>query len=392
MLKNTLLLLSLSLLFTACAERGYKISVNDRTNTVIAQKSVDIRTDKSTTTKANIKEMDNAVKKEQKKKHSKITNSKVKEKNSQKIIEEKKLAKEKEKKKLLAKKEEKEKVALEQKLEKEKKAQQQKSKKEKALLAQKEKEEKEALERKLEKERKAQVFSKKEEKALLKLKEKEKKKALDQKLAREKELRLLIEKEKKALLALKEQEERKALNQKLTREAKAREAKAFKEKKARDAKTLKEKENKATIENKQVVASTEPIIFQPINKTYHKFGTSEIHGHVVYLDPTGQEITLTQSKVYLLPKSTKIDYWYNHYYLKNKSNSSLNKTVAQYLNATTLNLNKNFEFFGVAAGEYYVIIESKYPSRMAKNKKVYIAKKIKVDKYKKVMAVFSKKL
>jgi len=66
--------------------------------------------------------------------------------------------------------------------------------------------------------------------------------------------------------------------------------------------------------------------------------------------------------------------------------------VANYLNSTYLNLEKNFEFYGVAEGSYYVIIESNYPSYMARDKKVYIAKKIQVGKYKKIMAVFSKKL
>jgi len=91
-----------------------------------------------------------------------------------------------------------------------------------------------------------------------------------------------------------------------------------------------------------------------------------------------------------LPMSAKLNHWYNNYYLKNKSSTS--KTIVNYLNQTSLNLEKNFEFFGVPEGKYYIIIESNYPSSMAKNKKVYIAKKIQVGKYKKIMGVFSKKL
>ena len=64
----------------------------------------------------------------------------------------------------------------------------------------------------------------------------------------------------------------------------------------------------------------------------------------------------------------------------------------QYINATHLNLEKNFAFYGLATGTYYIIIESRYPASIAKNKKVYIAKKINVEKYKKIMTVFSKKL
>lgn len=129
--------------------------------------------------------------------------------------------------------------------------------------------------------------------------------------------------------------------------------------------------------------------FKLINKIYHKFGSSEIHGHVIYLDASGQEVRLAGVKVYLLPISAKLNDWYQNYYLKNKNNPSENVTIANYLNSTYLDLSKNFEFYGVAEGAYYVIIEAKHPARQ---EKVYIAKRIEVGKYKKVMAVFSKKL
>lgn len=143
---------------------------------------------------------------------------------------------------------------------------------------------------------------------------------------------------------------------------------------------------------KKPLPNTESLTFKPSSQTYQKFGTSEIHGHVVYLTPAGQEINLQNTKIYLVPKNTKTDYWYNNYYLKNKEASSLSKTVVQYMNATHLNLEKNFAFYGLASGIYYIIIESSYPTSVAKNKKVYIAKKINVEKYKKIMTVFSKKL
>jgi len=155
----------------------------------------------------------------------------------------------------------------------------------------------------------------------------------------------------------------------------------------------KEKEKQRLIqesEKSKPLTTTKLLNFHQIDKVYHKFGTSEVHGHVIYLTPNGQETTLSQTKVYLLPISAKLNHWYNNYYLKNKSSTS--KTIVNYLNQTSLNLEKNFEFFGVPEGKYYIIIESNYPSSMAKNKKVYIAKKIQVGKYKKIMGVFSKKL
>ena len=157
------------------------------------------------------------------------------------------------------------------------------------------------------------------------------------------------------------------------------------------AKREKERQRDLSVpKEKAPLATTKALNFHPINKVYHKFGSSEVHGHVIYLTPNGQETRLTQTKVYLLPISAKLNNWYNNYYLKNKN--STNKTIVNYLNQTSLNLERNFEFFGVPEGKYYVIIESNYPASMAKNKKVYIAKKIQVGKYKKIMGVFSKKL
>jgi len=147
---------------------------------------------------------------------------------------------------------------------------------------------------------------------------------------------------------------------------------------------------KKDLKKKKPLVITKALHFRQINKVYHKFGTSEIHGHVIYLSQNGQETRLNQTKIYLLPMSRKVNYWYKHYYLKNKS--SANKTTVKYLNETTLDLEKNFEFYGIPKGRYYIIIESNYPDSIAKDKKVYIAKKIKVGKYKKIMGVFSKKL
>ena len=65
MLKNTLLLSTALLLFSGCAERGYKLTVNNATGTVTAEKSIDIRQTTKSTTKTDIHKMQKAVKKEQ---------------------------------------------------------------------------------------------------------------------------------------------------------------------------------------------------------------------------------------------------------------------------------------------------------------------------------------
>jgi hypothetical protein len=144
-------------------------------------------------------------------------------------------------------------------------------------------------------------------------------------------------------------------------------------------------------EDQLLSSSTEDLIFKSIKKTYQKFGNSEIHGHVIYLNTSGLEMRLENSIIYLLAVNQKLDNWYNNFYLKNNRQTSQG-TQVNYLNHTYLNLSKNFAFHGIAPGEYFVIIVSDNPKKDKTNKKIYIAKKIKVEKRKKIMAVFSKKL
>jgi len=144
-------------------------------------------------------------------------------------------------------------------------------------------------------------------------------------------------------------------------------------------------------EDQLLSSTTEDLIFKRIDQTYQKFGNSEIHGHVIYLDASGLETRLKNSKIYLLNVNKKLNNWYQNSYLQNHRQST-HGTRADYLNQTYLNLSKNFAFHGIAPGEYFVIIVSDNPGEDKKDKKIYIAKKIKVEKRKKIMAVFSKKL
>ncbi len=396
MLKNTLLLLSLSLLFTACAERGYKVTVTPSTQTITAQTSIDLRTTSKKSSQKEISKMKKAVQKEQVAEKKKAKAQEVQK------IQEVQALKETKAKELKASEEKRiqeSKVLEETKAKKHKALEEKRINDAKALEETKRKEAK-ALEKKRIQEAKALEETKAKELKALQEKRLNDAKALEKKRIQEaKALKETKAKERKALEEKKAREDQAALKAKKIsdyEEKRKQKAKALKEKELREANLRKETKASAyavkSKENKSKIPSTEAIVFQPINKTYHNFGNSEIHGHVIYLDPTGKETHLKQTKIYLLPRSTKLDYWYDHYYLKNKSNKSLSKTIGEYQNATTLNLDRNFAFYGVAAGNYYVIIESDYPSRKAKNKKVYIAKQIKVEKYKKVMTVFSKKL
>jgi len=401
MLKNALLLFII-IIFTGCVERGYELTVDKKTNTVTAIKSVDIRTKATTTIKADMEKMNVAVHKEQKKQHfiNKIVKKdknaveKTNKKKIQKVNAENELQKQK---KLEAEK----KAQKEHKILKEKRA---KEKEEKRLADEKEKVriKKEAEKKKQEALRKIKAMQEKEamekklaqEKALRIAKEKEAKLALERKMEKEKQAQLLKAKKEKALLEKKLAQEKKRAEEKrvalLKQQEEAKKIRLEKEAQARKEKEVAQR--KKALAQKKSFSTTEVLTFKPSSQTYQKFGTSEIHGHVVYLTPSGQEINLQNTKIYLVPKNIKTDYWYNHYYLKNKESSSVAKTVVHYINATHLNLEKNFAFYGLAPGIYYIIIESSYPPSVAKNKKVYIAKKINVEKYKKIMTVFSKKL
>jgi len=393
MLNKTLLLFTL-LFLSGCVERGFELSVNQTTHTVTAIKTVDTRDKKSANTQTDIKKMNTAVEKEQKKiidntktkqtskttiskepidKKQKIDKNKEAQKEREALL--KKQAVEKEKQLALA---EKARQELVEKAKEEKLKQEAQAKEIKAMQIQKEKE---TLEKKLALQKQAQ-----------RLKEKEEKLALERKIAQEKMRQAQKAKEEKEALEKKLANQKIAEEKKLALALKAKEAAAEKMRQKQITKEKAAQARKIATEKKISKSNTESLIFKQSKQTYQKFGTSEIHGHVVYMTPDGQDIRLKQTKIYLVPKNTKVDYWYDNYYLKNKEASSVAKTTVNYINATHLNLEKNFAFYGLAEGTYYIIIESSYPSSISKDKKVYIAKKINVEKYKKIMTVFSKKL
>jgi myosin heavy subunit len=379
-----------TLLFTGCVERGYILTTTPSTQTVTAEMSSDLK-DSSKPTKESLKKMEHAVKKAHKKRPTKKAISHKRKRKHQihkipKKVEEKKILNE-----IKAQETAEKQVQLEQKnLEEEaKRLEKQKVQKEAKALKVKEAQEKKTQEREAEKAKEIETL-----KAENRAKEA---KALQEKMALEKAAQEVekqkAEKEAKQqkILAEKEAEEAKKRKQEKIDALKEKEKKLQKEK-ASKKERLKEiqKETKAEEKPKKSTKSisTRPLHFSRIKKIYQKFGTSEVHGHVIYLDHAGQEVHLSQAKIYLLPVSAKANHWYQNYYLKNRG-GNLSTVSVNFLNDTTLNLDKNFNFFGVPAGNYYIIIEAHSPTTL---KKIYIAKKITVGKYKKVMAVFSKKL
>jgi len=410
---KTLLLFS-TLVLSGCVERGFDLTVNKTTHTITATKTVDMRDTKNTNTQKDIDKMNIAVLKEQKentkKKTQKIIETKQSKLEKQKELQkQKELEKQKELQKENAKEAQKKRDMLLEKQSREKEQQriaaeqERKNLSEKAKLEKIEQEKKEQLLQTIQNKKKKEALKKQIELENLERirrkenlerirKSKEEKLILERKLAAEKERQ--IEKEKAEKIAL----EKKLAQDKLAQEKKlalALQAKKDAAEKMRQKKIAKEKAVQAPQikkEKQKSLSLTQPLVFRQSQQTYQKFGTSEIHGHVVYIMPSGQEIGLKHTKIYLVPKNSKIEYWYENYYLKNKEASSSVNMIVEYINATHLNVDKNFAFYGLATGTYYIIIESSYPSSIAKNKKVYIAKKINVEKYKKIMTVFSKKL
>ena len=517
MLKKMLQFALLLLFLTSCAERGFKLTVNETTNTITAIKSVDIRKHKKIDMAKDIDIMSKAIKKAQSKhsrnKAAEIISTHEAQKRNMTLRKEKeeRIQAKKERAKLEAKLAEEERAELEEKLKKEAekaKEERMRAEEERAELeaklrdeakkakkarikAEKERDEleaklkaealeaieakkrraqaekeraeleakfkKEERDRKIaakkarlllvEKEKAQRIAQAKKEKALQKIKKEKDRKALLAKLAIEKaekkkkdaEEKLKLEQKiakTKALQKKKEERERKALSKKLTTknsslekkrklalERKIAKLKALQKKKERRRNLLAQKEKalakkqKANQLKQKMIAKKlqaqnlqkqkilvaknikkiktskkfEKLNFKPSTQAYQQFGTSEIHGHVVYLDSKGQEIRLKNTKVYLAHKNAVTDRWYRRYNSKSKESLSISKTTVQYSNATHLNIEKNFAFYGLPKGTYYIIIESDTTGNVDSGK-VYIAKKITVQKYKKIMTVFSKKL
>jgi hypothetical protein len=366
-------LITTALILGGCAERGYQLTVQPATHTATAEQSDDLRSNMSESSiKETFAKMKRAVKKALTQGASstplseKIRQSPVAQTPKKKTAATKK---EIQKTKNTLTKTKESPTVKQEKINEEKKKQEVAAKE---ALQESEQKQAQALKAEAEKKKALEAERIAQEKAAQKQKESllQKKTVAQLKKERERE-----EKEKQALAAKKRQQQ----------EAEE----AIKAKKLKDALLKAETKKAEAVQKTTEKDFSSPITFVHLNKTYQKFGTSEIHGHVIFLSPTGEELPIQNAKAYLLPVGANLNFWYQNFYLKNKD-LGMKKIQAHYLNKTSLDLDRNFAFYGVPAGNYYIIIEASHP--FAKSKKIYIAKKLHVDKYKKVMAVFSKKL
>lgn len=325
------------MLFSGCAERGYHLTRQSNTHTITAQSNVDIHTP-TAHIKHKLQQMQTAIKKEQKKtKKETLINT---------ITEIK---------------------ARKNKHNAQREATRKKAKLQKIQDFKREKEtEEKARQTKIPKEAQIKKAEEIKRKELKKFKEKQKLKAEEEKEEEAKALEIAKRQKQKA----KEEQEKRIEEKRKQEEAQRKRLEAEKKAKMKHLQAQKEKENQ--LRKSQKANTTEPLKFHLINNIYHKYGTSEIHGHVIYLNGSGEELRLSGAKVYLLPVSAKLNYWFNNYYLKNRLNPKTNSTTVNYLNTTILDFEKNFAFYGVAEGGYYIIIEAPhYTSKGDIDKNLY---------------------
>jgi hypothetical protein len=140
------------------------------------------------------------------------------------------------------------------------------------------------------------------------------------------------------------------------------------------------------------VKNPEELIFKPSKMVLQTYGTSQIHGKVRYRTKTGKRLKLTNRRAYLVEKDKTITEWYNNYYLKNRRSGAKKSTVATYITTTELSLDNSFTFYGVAKGEYCLIVQADYPRNIAKNQHIYLAKMLEVDEFKKLSTTFTKEI
>lgn len=87
-------------------------------------------------------------------------------------------------------------------------------------------------------------------------------------------------------------------------------------------------------------------------------GKGVIRGRV-FLDVKGSFIPRKQVRLYLNPKTSYSDQWYDMTYLKGIPLGKVDKRLYRYLKFTLSNKNGDFAFFGVPDGDYYVIANIK---------------------------------
>ena len=83
-------------------------------------------------------------------------------------------------------------------------------------------------------------------------------------------------------------------------------------------------------------------------------GNSTVKG-LIFVTYNGQQITGRQTRLYLNPVTSYSNQWYRESYLGGHKMEKVDKRLFNYLKFTASNSNGQFAFYGVPAGQYYVV-------------------------------------
>ncbi len=87
-----------------------------------------------------------------------------------------------------------------------------------------------------------------------------------------------------------------------------------------------------------------------------KIGRSTVSGKVYLINSTTEENVLGKGiKLYLNPVTSYSEQWYNESYLGGYKMSEVDRRLYNYLKFTTSNDSGEFDFYGIAQGDYYLI-------------------------------------
>jgi hypothetical protein len=84
-------------------------------------------------------------------------------------------------------------------------------------------------------------------------------------------------------------------------------------------------------------------------------GKGTIHGKIYLKDAYGKEVVGARTRLYLNPKTSYSDQWYNESYLGGYKMQKADARLFNYLRFTASDEKGNFAFYGVPSGEYYLI-------------------------------------
>jgi hypothetical protein len=84
-------------------------------------------------------------------------------------------------------------------------------------------------------------------------------------------------------------------------------------------------------------------------------GTAPVKGSIYVIDAMGQKIYGKQTRLYLNPVTSYSRQWYRESYLGGKKMAKADPRLFNYLKFTTSDKTGHFAFYGVPAGDYYVI-------------------------------------